>query len=276
MRPMASIVSLADGQLDALPAKRVHAGPGEGLEESTATPAHPGGVDVAGSLARARRHSAALARLGGVVVPPSYDDRPAYSRYVVQAVDALRLAHVSGAEVVAVHSRVTATGVDNRLPPPWGLARLLVRLVYDQAVRDEIGAGLRFTSLHRTAPYNLAIGGERNSQHVVCLAADRAPLGGVTAADLHRAERAMRGRRIALSPARWAVVERVMQDYRLRPATLLTGPVLGEPFSRAGLGFTAAASGRPGGFNALGGLGKYEQSGFVHADLRGIRAQWNG
>jgi hypothetical protein len=183
------------------------------------------------------------------------------------------LRNVSGAEVLATHARVTHSGVKNRLPPPSLLPRLLVRLVLTQKARDLVG-GLRLNSLHRVGVYNAAIHGEPNSAHRACTAADEHPLQ-TTVAQLHAAYESLTGARLELTSAQTAVVQRVCRDYRLRFDEVLKGSVFGEPFSAKGVAFGSLPDGRAA-FTVRGGLGKYVRSGFVHADLRGVRARWNG
>ena len=260
---MASLVDLAGLQLDALPRQPIDAGPGEGLEESGLA------VDVAGSLVRAERHAQALARVGGVVQAPSPLDRARYGTYVSQAVDALGLAHITGREIVAVHARVTTSGVKNRLPKPWGLYRLLALLVYDQAVRDRAGRALRFNSIHRDTAYNAAIGGASKSAHRACTARDRVLVGG-TVSQLWEIDRALRGERVRLTADQARVLASVARDYSLSKA--FTESVFGEPFSARGLAFRATADAAS--FVHTGGLGRYAS--FVHADGRGVAVDWQG
>lgn len=249
--------------MEALPFSPIDAGPDEGLEESLAS------LDTAASLARAERHAAALHRVGAVFAPPPPEDRAAYGTYVAQCVDALRLPHISGSEIVAVHARQTVTGVKNRLPNPWGLYRLLALLVYDQRVRDRLGVPLRFNSLHRDGPYNASIGGASKSAHRACTARDRAPIG-ASVHTLAEVDQALRGTRIELTDAQAHVLAAVAKDYRLGPA--FSESVYGEPFSRSGLGFQASDVGTS--YAHTGGIGRYGS--FVHADARGVAATWRG
>lgn len=266
---MASLVDLAGLQLEALPPSPVDAGPDEGLEESAEA------VDLGASLDRAVRHRAALDRVGAVFAPPDPADRARYGTYVEQCVDALRLPNISGREIVAVHARQTRGGVKNRLPDPWGLYRLLALLVYDQRVRDRAGLPLRFNSLHRATAYNAAIGGASRSAHRACTARDRVLVGG-TVDQFHEIDRALRGSRVRLTSGQAKVLASVATDYGLsRP---FQESVFGEPFSARGLGYVSAntpdAGGPTASYNHVGGLGRYRT--FVHADARGVAADWRG
>lgn len=260
---MTSLVTLAGLQLDTLAPEPVLASADEGLEESAYA------VDAPATLARAERHAAAIDRVGAVFAPPKPADRAAYGTYVAQAVDALRLANISGDEVVAVHARVTRSGVKNRLPNPWGLYRLLALLVYDQRVRDVAGLPLRFNSLHRATAYNQAIGGASKSAHRACTARDRVLVGG-SVRQLWEIDRALRGERVVLRPHQAAVLAQLAKDYRL--GTAFTESVFGEPFSRIGVRFRATATAAA--YAHTGGLGKYKS--FVHVDCRGVASDWKG
>lgn len=247
-----AVADLVHAQTLSLPALPVQAGPEEGFEESARE------VDVDETAARVRRHAAEAARAS-----PSAE--ALYEEYVATCVDAMGLPDISGAEVVAVHKRVARNGAKNALPPAWGLARLLLCLVHDQAVRSTAGAPLRFNSLYRATAYNRAIGGASKSAHRVCTARDRVLLG-QSAAQLHQVDRALRPTRHRLTTAQRAVVARVVRDYRLGP--VLADAVYGEPFSARGVRFDGAA------FTHEGGLGRYAS--FVHADCRGERSDWRG
>lgn len=264
---MSDLVTLAGHQLADLHPDPVDAGPGEGLEESLLA------VDSAASLDRAGRHALALGRVGGVVAPPHPSDLAAYGQYVTQCVDALGLANISGAEIVAVHARQTRSGVKNRLPPPWGLYRLLALLVYDQKARDIAGKPLRFNSLHREARYNQAIGGASKSAHRACTARDRALVGG-TPAQLAEVDRHLRGTRVRLTADQSAVLRAVARDYRL--TNPFAESVFGEPFSATGVGFRAGSGPDETlvSYTHTGGLGRYRT--FVHSDCRGLAADWTG
>ena len=202
-----------------------------------------------------------------MVGAPSYDDRARYAQYAVQLVDAMRLPNISGAEVVAVHSRVTASGVKNRLPKPWGLLRLLYGLAYDQLVRFEGGAPLRFNSLYRETAYNRAIGGASKSAHRACTARDRVLVGHAPTV-LYAVDRKLAGTRVSFSPEQQAVIRALRSDYAL--GLPLTEAVYGEPFRARTLAADVT------GFTHVGGLGLYRRSGFVHADCRGIASRWDG
>ncbi|PAP79634.1 hypothetical protein B1759_15050 [Rubrivirga sp. SAORIC476] len=260
---MASLIDLAGLQLDALPLDAVDAGENEGLEESALS------VDAAASLARAERHADAIRRVGAVFGPPAPDDRAAYGTYVAQAVDALRLPNISGREIVAVHARTTRGGVKNRLPPPWGLYRLLALLVYDQKVRDHLGVPLRFNSIHRDGPYNAAIGGASKSAHRACTARDRAPVGS-SVRSLAEVDAALRRLYVDLSADQARVLASVAKDYSLGPA--FSESVFGEPFSASELGFEAGPDRAS--YTYVGGIGRYKT--FVHGDARGVAAAWRG
>ena len=266
---MAALVDLAGLQLDALTLQPADAGTYEGLEESLYA------VDAVGSLVRAERHQAAIARVGGVIAPPRLGrdgapvDRAAYGKYVAQCVDAMGFANISGVEVLGVHARVTRSGVKNRLPNPWGLYRLLCLLAYDQRARDLLGVALRFNSIHRSGPYNAAIGGASRSAHRACTARDRVPIG-ATVRELWRVDRKLRGDRVHLTTAQARVLRAVANDYTL--SAPFTESVFREPFHAAGLGFRQSADAAS--YTHSGGLGLY--GGFVHADARGRAADWRG
>jgi hypothetical protein len=248
----AAVRALSERQIAALPSLPVHAGPDEGEEESAAA------LDLAATRARIDRHAAEAVRAN-----PSPEAR--YEDYVAACVDALRLPNISGAEVCAVHKRVTRSGRKNSLPPPSLLVRLLLCLIHDQRARSMAGVPLRFNSLYRSPSYNAAIGGASRSQHRVGTARDRVLIG-ASVSDLHRIDRALRGTRHVLTAAQRAVVERVRRDYQLGP--VFTGSVYGEPFSARGVSFDGRA------YTHSGGLGRY--SSFVHADCRGAATDWRG
>lgn len=254
---MAALTTLAARQLDALPAF--------GAGETTDA------VDLEASIARAVRHQDAIERVGSIMHAPDPSDRARYGTYVAMVIDRMAFANISGAEIVAVHARQTKSGVKNRLPAPWGLARLLVCLCYDQKVRDRLGAPLRFNSVYRAKDYNRAIGGASRSQHVACTARDRVGIGvGADVASavraLHETDLSLAGQVIRLTTKQAAVLSTVASDYNL--TGVFQTPAAGAPFSASGLGFTGTR------FNATGGIGKY--SGFVHHDLRGVATRWNG
>ena len=246
-----ALTDLAGLQLDALPIR----GAGETMAD----------VDPAASIERAARHECAIARVGAVSAAPDPADRARYGAYAAQVVDAMGLPNISGAEVVAVHARTTRSGVKNRLPAPWGLARLLVCLAYDQRVRDRLGAPVRFNSVYRQKAYNAAIGGASRSQHVACTARDRVPVG-PSVRSLYEADLSLAGQRLRLTPAQVAVLGTLARDYKL--TGIFQTAAAGAPFSARGLAFDGKR------FNATGGIGKY--AGFVHHDLRGTAARWNG
>lgn len=255
------LAALAALQLDALPAGLIATPEGD-VEECRAV------VDRAASEDRAVRHQDGLARgtaaLGQSNLAPYATEGPGaplYAASVARFIDALALPHISGAEIVAVHSRVSRKGVANVLPPPWGVLRLAYCLVYEQRVRNAAGGPLRFTSLHRSPDYNRSIGGVTlQPQHVACTARDRL-LVGQSPRELQKLDVAFQGQ-----PVRFSDLQRAaLTTWRMYYA-------LDVPFQTAARGVQINARGvaaGAAGFDHRGGVGLYLVQGFVHADTRG-------
>ena len=225
-----AVRDLAALQIGTLAAAPAWAGAGEGYEESAPY------VDLDATLDRIVRHEATRAA-----------PHAAYEQYVADVVNACRFANFTGPEIVAVHKRVTRSGVRNQLPPPAALVRLIVGLCIDQQVEYVGALPLRQNSLYRAPAYNKAIGGASRSQHLTGSARDRV-LVGETASHLAQIDEAMEGERILLTPDQADTIRRIVRDYRLAPA-LAVGAV-----------------------TVRGGLGKYNT--FVHRDNRGTAARW--
>ena len=205
------------------------AGADEGYEESATY------VDLDATLDRIARHEATRSA-----------PHAAYEQYVADAVDACRFANFTGPEIVAVHKRVTRSGVRNQLPPPAALVRLIVGLCIDQQVRYVGALPLRQNSLYRAPAYNKAIGGASRSQHLTGSARDRVLVGG-TVAQLAQVDEAMEGTSVTLTPEQRKTLGRIVRDYDL--------------------GFYV-----PHAVTVAGGLGRYSWG--VHRDQRGKRARW--
>ena len=263
---MPSIPDLMEKQLDLLVSaseETPNAEPPGEVEESSDS------VDTSASMSAAREAEHSIGETAEVISPPFYEDVDKYRKYAVQALDALKLPNISGAEIVAVHSRVTASGVRNRLPRPWGLVRLMALLVYDQTVRSLAGMPIRFTSLHRTLAYNAAIGGATRSQHPACTARDRALIGSGSRRSrvrkLAQIDLKLRGSRVDFSDDQMLAIHTVREDYALTSPPFSTR-IYNEPFNPAGVGWDGA------GYTHLGGIGQYNT--FVHADCRGMARDW--
>ena len=226
-----AVAGLVQAQFSALTDAPEWAGDSEGYEEFT------GCIDIDATLARIERHRA-----------QSDTVQAKWEAYVVEAIDAMKLANFSGDEVVAVHKRVHRSGVRNQLPTPRQLLHVMYGLVIDQRVRDEVGA-LRLTSLVRSTDYNRAVGGKSASRHLVGDAKDRVPLR-ASVADLARVDDKFEGKRIALTFDERVAIARHASTYSL---AVVGGEIV-----------------------VGGGLGIYRRSGFVHRDNRGKRARWNG
>lgn len=92
-----------------------------------------------------------------------------------------------------------------------------------QALRDELDKPINITNAYRSRAHNAAIGGSKNSQHVLGKAAD------IYVEDYTPKELAK-------------VIERLIEDGKM----------------------------------SEGGIGIYTKNNFVHYDIRGTKARWNG